>query len=96
MNPTNILTQIKLLIVTQRPFADRLDQDQTEQNVQSDFESTLSDKEMFLYKNQVCSNSLSVFTMDLKVLFHLFSRIRVKFRITQIIEYIIVASDSKV
>ena len=33
--------------MTQGCFADNVDQDQTAQNVQSDLESTLSDKEIF-------------------------------------------------
>ena len=42
---------LKLMIATHRPFADSVDQDQTAQNVQSDLESTLSDKEIFLSRN---------------------------------------------
>ena len=38
----------KLLNATNEPFADRVDQDQTAQNVQSDLRSTLSDDKITL------------------------------------------------
>ena len=42
------LLQSGRLGVTQKPFSDSVDQDQTAQNVQSDLVSTLSNKEMSL------------------------------------------------
>ena len=49
---TFIRLTLRLLSAFQGPFRDIVDQDQTAQNVQSDFRSTLSDKETFFFRSE--------------------------------------------